>query len=309
MDNDNVTSDATPTIFIQTDVLNFVDTNNNGLFQDPDTARRRHRRRTSTRSRPPRPTASSTTRPCRRTRTAASPWKSPSSTRPTGTFVTGFAEAVIAALTGRVPLHARRTLTPGVYLVTARTRVFDGQATPWDPDQETGRSNASPPLRGDRYHRRRRAARRHAHRQRHGHVQQRQRHQQDAAGVSGHRPANSKVRIFAKASGRARRLRQRFVCVGHAVGGIGGLANDGLGLWEITVEPLADGKYNFFCAVRDGLGIVGDPVAIGLEPLQQTRRCQFRTAGRPIRRSSCPRRTPPRSWTSTSRSTSRTPPS
>ena len=35
MNNDNVTSDTTPTFFIQTDVLNFVDTNNNGTYQDP----------------------------------------------------------------------------------------------------------------------------------------------------------------------------------------------------------------------------------------------------------------------------------
>src|SRR5690606_15452088 len=38
MNNDNVTSDTTPTVFIQTDVLEFVDDNASGMFEDPDGA-------------------------------------------------------------------------------------------------------------------------------------------------------------------------------------------------------------------------------------------------------------------------------
>lgn len=41
-----------------------------------------------------------------------------------------------------------------------------------------------------------------------------------------------------------------------AIGGIGGLSNDGLGLWEITTEPLVDGAYDITLEVEDAAGSV-----------------------------------------------------
>ncbi|HEX2475613.1 MAG TPA: proprotein convertase P-domain-containing protein [Lacipirellulaceae bacterium] len=42
-----------------------------------------------------------------------------------------------------------------------------------------------------------------------------------------------------------------------------GIIGNGLGLWEVTVEPVADGKYNFFGRFESAAGVLGDPVAGG----------------------------------------------
>jgi hypothetical protein len=145
MDNDNVTSNTMPTFFIQTDVLNFVDTNGNQLFQDPDTA--------------PAPTADKLDALSGRSQSILNTPASDDEdggiavevtlvNTTDGTFVIGFAETVIGVLPEVYRFTPSAPLTPGVYLVSARTKVFDGQEDAEGvPDQAMGRSNASPPLR------------------------------------------------------------------------------------------------------------------------------------------------------------------
>ncbi len=79
--------------------------------------------------------------------------------------------------------------------------------------------------------------------------------------------ANTRVRIYASRSGGALELvgegvvgsdRSDEAVAGRTIGGkvVGGLANDGLGLWEITVEPLTDGTYSFVAVFEDLAGNV-----------------------------------------------------
>ncbi|MEX0643070.1 MAG: Ig-like domain-containing protein, partial [Pirellulales bacterium] len=260
MDNDNVTSDDTPTIFIQTDVLNFVDTNNNGLFQDPDANPPATADKLDALS-PDEANRILNNTPAADDEDGGIAVEVTFVNTTDGTFVTGFAEAVIGALPDVYRFTPSAPLTPGVYLVTARTRVFDGQADANDdPDQETGRSNASPPLRlvidttGAAL----------------GSVSADMLNASDTGmrnddnvtnkmqpAFNGIAPAGAKVRLFANGELVGQTVAGSDTSdVGHAVGGIGGLANDGLGLWEITSEPLADNGYDIRIEVEDAAGNV-----------------------------------------------------
>lgn len=91
--------------------------------------------------------------------------------------------------------------------------------------------------------------------------------------------ANTRVRIYASRNGRPFELvgegivgsdRSDEAVAGRTIGGraVLGLPNDGLGLWEVTVEPLADGTYTFRLTLEDlagnvsGLGASGAPEVV-----------------------------------------------
>ncbi len=79
-----------------------------------------------------------------------------------------------------------------------------------------------------------------------------------ALAFQGIAPASSTVRIFANGNPVGQTIvgsDASDVGVG-AIGGIGGANNDGLGLWEITTEPLADGTYDITLEVEDAAGTV-----------------------------------------------------
>ncbi|HEX2476831.1 MAG TPA: hypothetical protein VHK01_18905, partial [Lacipirellulaceae bacterium] len=146
LNNDNVTSDTTPTFFIQTDVLNFVDTNNDQLYQDPDTSGPGFEDSIDALS-PAEANRIQNGAPLPDDRPGGIAVELTLVNTSNGTSFTGFAEAVV----GMVPEVYRFTptsaLVPGVYLVSARTKVFDGQGDgEGGPNQQMGRSNASPPL-------------------------------------------------------------------------------------------------------------------------------------------------------------------
>jgi len=145
---DNLTNDTTPTFFIQTDVFNFVDTNSDGFYSDPDFI-----------GPPLQP------RDAIHALTAAEAQAILDGTPEAddqdggiavqltlvnttdGTVTTGFADPVVAILPEVYRFTTTDPLTPGVYFVTARTKVFDGQGDEnGNPDQAMGRSDASPPL-------------------------------------------------------------------------------------------------------------------------------------------------------------------
>jgi hypothetical protein len=184
-----------------------------------------------------------------------------------GTFVTGIAQAVVGVLPEVYRFTPSAPLTPGVYLVSARTKVFDGQSNAaGNPNQAMGRSNASPPLwitisgpadgitvtadliassdtgmRND--------------------DNVTAKWQPAFQGVA---PANYKVRLYANGSLVGQTVTgsdTSDVFIG-GVGGSGGAPDDGLGLWEITTEPLADGGYDIVVEVEDAAGntFIFDPV-------------------------------------------------
>jgi hypothetical protein len=77
-------------------------------------------------------------------------------------------------------------------------------------------------------------------------------------------PAGSKIRLYVIANGSATQQLVGQTVAGSdssdvgigAIGGIGGGAADGLGLWEITVEPLADNGYDIRLEIEDAAGNV-----------------------------------------------------
>lgn len=84
--------------------------------------------------------------------------------------------------------------------------------------------------------------------------------------------ANSRVRIYASRDGRPFELvgvgvvgsdRSDEAVAGRTIGGrvVSGLPNDGLGVWEVTVEPLADGTYTFRLTLED---VAGNESSLGL---------------------------------------------
>jgi subtilisin-like proprotein convertase family protein len=136
LNNDNRTTDRTPTFFISADVLNFVDTNKNGFFDDPDDF--------------------------------VSPFADAidaladdeigdpgaavevtliNTTNPAQSPIIGFANPLIPDFPTLYVFTPDDPLLDGVYIVTAATRIWDGQETPeGEPNPATGRSNMSPPL-------------------------------------------------------------------------------------------------------------------------------------------------------------------
>jgi subtilisin-like proprotein convertase family protein len=271
MNNDNVTSDTTPTFFIQTDVLNFVDTNNNGLYNEHDPlpiAPNEDAIDALTAAEAAR-IAAGMPMPDDREGGIAVELTLVNTTNGVTTLV-AFADPVIMVSPEvyRFTVPDMMALTPGVYLVSARTRVFDGQSDAMgNPAQRSGRSNASPPLwitisadspvggtfdlldssdsgmfNNDNVTNKMQPA------------------------FAGQGPANAKVNVFAQAFNMAGMPVGLPLLVGNGVVGsdaTDGMPTNGLGLWEVTVEPMADGKYNFFARFETAAGIVGDAVAMG----------------------------------------------
>ena len=256
MNNDGITNDTTPTFFIQTDVLNFVDTNNDGFYFDPDIVG------------PPAPpivghdAIHALTAAEAELIAAGTPEANDEDggiavevtlvNTTTSQIFTFLADPLVAAVpevyTMTVPNGME--LPEGTYLVSARTKVFDGQGDENDdPAQAMGRSDASPPLWFTI----------------------------DATGPapgsfdiisssdSGmfdfdnvtniNQPAfiglgaepNTKVTVLAQRVDPDTGVPGNIEIVGTGV-------VDSQGLWEVTVEPLIDGKYNFFYFLEDAAG-------------------------------------------------------
>ncbi len=83
---------------------------------------------------------------------------------------------------------------------------------------------------------------------------------------SGQGPVNAGVFVFAQAANAIGVPVGTPLLVGSGTVGsdaTDGIIGNGLGLWEVTVEPMADGKYNFFGRFESAAGVLGDPVAGG----------------------------------------------
>jgi hypothetical protein len=242
MNNDNVTSDTTPTFFVQTDVLQFVDANNNFLVDATEihvlTAAEAQAGNVDGVA--VEVTLVNTT---------------------TGVTTRGFAAPLDPTSPEVYTFTPVPPLAAGVYLVTARLRIFDNQAdAAGAPTPAIGRTTASHPLLITI----------------------------DATGIdpgqvsadlidssdtgmfnddnvtnkmspafNGIAPVGAKVRLFANGDLVGQTVAGTDASdVGHAIGGIGGAPDDGLGLWEITSEPLADDDYNITLEVEDAAGNV-----------------------------------------------------
>jgi hypothetical protein len=129
-DNDNITNNPTPTFFIQSDVLDFADTNGDGTTDVFDTIH------------------VLTAAEAAAGKTEGIAVEVTIANTAGGTPITGFADPLIASLPTlyqfKVPNLA---LGAGVYLVTARTRIFDGKQNPAGTNAPaTARSGPSEPL-------------------------------------------------------------------------------------------------------------------------------------------------------------------
>jgi subtilisin-like proprotein convertase family protein len=268
LNNDNVTSDTTPTIFIQTDVLDFVDSNGSGLFLEGTDAI-----------------------------TALNPgsdgaFNDPANevfedeneagiavevtfvntTNPLAPPVTGFAQPVVESSPEVYRFTPTTPLAPGVYFITARTRVFDGQDT--NPaligiQRATGRSSASPPLwvtiSGDAPLGGTMALLASSDTGMSNNDNVTNKMQPAFSGVG---PINSALFVFAQAVNAAGAPVGTPLLVGSGTVGsdaTDGTVGNGVGLWEVTVEPMADGKYNFFTRFETAAGVLGDAVANSLQ--------------------------------------------
>lgn len=256
MNNDGVTSDTTPTFFIQTDVLEFVDVNQNGLVdaEEIDVLTAAQAAAGNAAGVAVEVTLVNTT---------------------TGTSTTGFADPVIAIIPEVYRFTPAAALTPGVYLVSARLKIFDGRQEPSGTAAPAmGRSTASPPLwitidtgmnvaamvsadmitSSDT-----------------GMSNVDNVTNKMSPAFNGIAPAGFKVRLYANGDLVGQTVTGSDTSdVGRgAIGGIGGLSNDGLGLWEITSEPLADNAYNITLEVEDAAGnvTVVDPIFNPATPL------------------------------------------
>jgi hypothetical protein len=264
MNNDNVTSDTTPTFFIQTDVLNFVDTNNDGIFQDPDGGVNEDAIEVLAAE----DIAEILAQAALDETDSGIGVEITLVNTTTGMVVIGHADPVVLMFPEVFRFTPTAPLTPGVYLVSARTKVFDGQENAaGNPAQKMGRSNASPPLwitidtaggmdnmvsadliaASDT-----------------GMFSDDNVTNKMQPAFNGIAPAGFKVRLYVIANGQmARQLAGQTITgsdtsdVGIGpIGGIGGAPDDGLGLWEITVEPLADNGYDLRLEIEDAAGNV-----------------------------------------------------
>jgi len=177
-----------------------------------------------------------------------------------GVVQTGFADA-IGAGTFLFDLTANPALTDGVFFATAAVRLFDGQRDGAGAAQPAdGRGPLSPPLwlsvdtvapaaadvtidmlaSSDS-----------------GSNTADNITNQTSPAFQGVAEANSKIRLFAN----GQLVGQGVVGADASDTNAGGAADDGLGLWEITVEPLVDGNYTITVEVEDLAGNVSDPAA------------------------------------------------
>jgi subtilisin-like proprotein convertase family protein len=266
--NDNVTSDTTPTVFIQTDVLEFVDTDGTGLFvQGTDEITALNPGTDGQFTDPANELFEDGILPG-----IAVEVTFVNTTNPLAPPVTGFAQPIFDSFPEVYRFTPTATLAPGVYFVTARTKVFDLQDTDPETDgiqQVMGRSNASPPLwltidagspgggtidllsssdsgmfNNDNVTNKMQPA------------------------FSGVGPANAAVFVFAQPTDAMGAPDGEPLLVG--IGRVGsdetdGMSGNGRGLWEVTVEPMADGKYNFFARFESAAGVLGPRVELPLE--------------------------------------------
>jgi subtilisin-like proprotein convertase family protein len=273
LNNDNVTSDTTPTVFIQTDVLEFVDTNSTGVFvEGADEI-----------------TALNPGADGQFNEPALEPEDGNeagiavevtfvNTTNPLSPSVTGFAQAIVDSSPEVYRFTPTTPLAPGVYFVTARTKVFDQQDTNAvlpGFQRAMGRSNASPPLwltiatgapgldgatidllaSSDS-----------------GMANDDNVTNKMQPALSGLGPANARVFVFAQQTTALGVPVGAALLVGSGV--VGSDLSDGvpgggnLGLWEITTEPLTDGKYNFSARFEGANGILSDPVVASSASVQ-----------------------------------------
>ena len=270
--HDNVTADTTPTFFIQTDVLNFVDTDGNLLADDGDINVLTPAQATAgvTDGIAVEVTLINTT---------------------TNTVTRGFAEA-LPTIAPEVYRFTPAALADGVYFVSARTVIFDSREIDADPatagtQRKTGRSNASEPLwitidavadpvagtiellltsdsgmiQGD-------------------HVTK---INQPAFGGVG--PANAQVRVFAELIDPVTLLPGAAQLVGQGQvnsDSSDGAPGNGLGSWEVTVEPLIDGLYNIFAVFEDAAGNISGQVALSGGPMSVAANVAIPDDGTPV---------------------------
>jgi len=253
--SDNVTSDITPTLYIQTDVLGFVDENGSGTA-DANEIR------------------VLTAAQAAGGMTAGIAVEMTFVNTTTGVSTTQFADPLIAAIPEVYRVTASPALGAGVYLVSARTKIFDlSENAGGMPAPAMGRSPASPPLwmtievngpaggtmdllpssdtgmfDDDRVTAKWEPA------------------------FAGTGPSNNIVRVYAQRIDGNPNSPNYGMPVGDpllvGIGNVGSDATnvtvgDGLGAWEVTVEPMAEGKYNFFARFEDAAGTISGPVAVG----------------------------------------------
>lgn len=253
--SDNVTSDITPTFFIQTDVYEFADEDGSGIV-DADEIR------------------ILTAAQAAAGLTAGIAVEVTLVNTTNGTSFTGYASPLIPAIP-EVYTFTAPGLLGGTYLVSARTKIFDLTEAPGGapPTPVSGRSTASPPLwmtievngpaggtmellpSSDT-----------------GMFDDDRVTSIQSPAFSGLGPANNIVRVYAQRVDGNPASPTYGLPIGNPLlvgtGHVGSEATDGtvgngLGVWEVTVEPLNEGKYNFFARFEDASGTVSGPVAVG----------------------------------------------
>lgn len=259
LNNDGITNETTPTFFIQTDVLNFVDTNNDGFYSDPDFV-----------GPPVNP------RDAIHALTAAEAQAIVDGTpqaddedggiavevtlvnTSTNEIFSYFADPIVALVPEVYQLTVPEELPDGTYLISARTKVFDGQSdTDGNPEQAMGRSDASPPL---------------------------------WITIDTAPPVPGLFDILASSDsgmftndnvtninqpaffGLAAEPNAKVIVAATRIDPITGNAletnlvgtgvTNSLGAWEVTVEPLRDGKYHFVYLLEDAAGNFSDSVGV-----------------------------------------------
>ena len=272
MNNDGVTNDSTPTFFIQTDVLNFVDSNNDGVYSDPDFIGPPLNPRDAIHvlsAEEAQAIADGTPQTDDEDGGIAVEVTLVNTT--TSQLFTFFADPLVDLFPDVFQLTVPNELPDGTYLISARTKVFDGQSDEDNnPDQAMGRSNASPPLwitidteapqgffdmlpssdsgmfDNDYVTNKMQPAF-------FGGIETINLDGQEFIGPRLSEP-NTKVTVFAQRTDADGNPIDIGLIVGRGV-------VDSLGEWEVTVEPLVDGKYNFWAEFEDLAGNFSDPVA------------------------------------------------
>lgn len=248
MNDDNITADDTPTFLIQADLADFldmgidllnaneIDPNSDGDAADADTD-------------------------------GAGVYVSLINLA-TGVLVDGFANQVgPTGILWSFTVPALAALADGEYFVSSAVQIVDGQQ---DPDRENGRAQLSDPLiitiddggippnsvsadmltASDT-----------------GMLNDDNVTNKMQPAFHGIAPVNTKVRIFANGElvGATVAGTDGSDVNTGPIGGIGGADDDGLGLWEITVEPLADNGYDITLEIEEASGniVVVDPMFNG----------------------------------------------